>query len=90
MSLPSRSPSLLKDHIDIMVFYPFIYLILTRFQCLSISLAPIYFLITYTKSSLPGLLVAYFKVKVLLPDSMFEASRLVKLGRFSGHELALR
>ena len=33
--------------------------------------------------------MAYFKVKVLFPASMFEARRLVKLGRFSGHELAL-
>ena len=72
-----------------MIFLPFTYILITRFQCLSISCAPISFLFTSTDSSSSGWLVASLKVKVLFTDSMFEDRGLAKLGIFSGEDLAL-
>ena len=62
---------------------PFSYLLITRVQCLSFSLAHISFLVDPTKSILPGILMVYMAVKVSFTSSMFDTSRLVKLGRLS-------
>ena len=89
MSIPSGSLFLLKDHIDLMIFSPFSYLLLTKIQCLSSSWAPIYFIVSFKSSRLKGWLVDYLKVKASFPYSMLEYMELVNLGRLSGDYLPL-
>ena len=83
INLPYGSLSLLKDHIVMMDSFPFIYLVLTRVQYFLFSLAPVSFLIASTNSSLSGLLVTSFKLKVSYLASILEARGLVEFGRLS-------
>ena len=70
-----------------MVLFLFSSLILTRYQCLSSSGAPIYFLISSTEFSQSVWMVDYLKVNLSLPGSMLEYRGLMKLERLSGEDL---
>ena len=84
MRLPYGFLFISKFHIDVMLFFPFIFLLLARFQSLSFSWAHISFIIASTNYILVGLPVASLKVKVSFTPSMFKARGLVNLGILSG------
>ena len=85
MILPYGDIFLLKDHMDMLEFFPFNCIIIIRIQCLSISRAPISFIISSKKSRL----VASLKLKVSITDSLLEARGLFKLEILYGEYLAL-